>query len=305
VDPNQWKRLLEAVDRDAAEGGCLTPQVAQRPAGLLLGFESTFHPFLLCPAYAPFIGMDPAERIEKLRDPEVKAAILAGEPDLSGLPGPATMVVSAFGMMFPLGDPPDYEPAPEKSVAAIAAREGRDPRELLYDLMMEHDGKGMIYLPLLGYAGGDLEPIRAMMLHPRSVFSLSDGGAHCGLICDASVPTYLLTHWVRDRDRGDRIPLETIVEKQTRRTAAFYGMQDRGVIAPGYKADLNVIDFENLRIHAPRMVYDLPAGGRRLVQEIDGYRYTICSGEITFEGGKPTGALPGRVVRGPQLSPEA
>jgi N-acyl-D-aspartate/D-glutamate deacylase len=215
------------------------------------------------------------------------------------------MVMSAFGMMFPLGDPPDYEPPPEKSVAAIAAREGRDPRELLYDLMMEHDGKGMIYLPLLGYAGGDLEPIRAMMLHPRSVFSLSDGGAHCGLICDASVPTYLLTHWVRDRDRGDRIPLETIVEKQTRRTAAFYGMQDRGVIAPGYKADLNVIDFENLHIHAPRMVYDLPAGGRRLVQEIDGYRYTICSGEITFEDGKPTGALPGRVVRGPQPSPEA
>jgi len=305
VDPDQWKRLLEAVDKDHAEGGCLTPQVAQRPAGLLLGWESSFHPFLLCPGFAPYIEMEPRERVEKLRDPEVKAAILATHPDFSNLPGPAALIVGAFQMMYPLGDPPEYEPGPEKSIAALAAKEGRDPREYAYDLMLERDGKGLVYLPLLGYANGDLEAIRTMMMHPASVFSLSDGGAHCGLICDASVPTFLLTHWVRDRERGERIPLEQIVESQTRRTARFYGMEDRGVIAPGMKADLNVVDFDALHIHAPEMVYDLPAGGRRLVQKIDGYRYTVQSGCVTFEDGKPTGELPGKLIRGPQPAPTA
>ncbi len=305
ADPNQWKRLLEAVDKDAASGGCLTPQVAQRPAGLLLSFESSFHPFLLSPAYAPYAMMDRVERIAKLKDPEVKAAILASKPNLANLPGPAGMIVGAFQMMFPLGDPPDYEPGPEKSIAAIAEREGRDPREVAWDTMMARDGRGMIYLPIIGYANGDLEAIRSMMLHPKALFSLSDGGAHCGLICDASMPTFLLTHWVRDRERGERIPIEMIVESQTRRTAAFYGMEDRGVLAPGMKADVNVIDFDGLRLHTPEMVYDLPAAGRRLIQKIDGYRYTVCSGEVTYEDGKPTGALPGKLVRGPQQAPTA
>ena len=171
--------------------------------------------------------------------------------------------------------------------------------------MMQNDGRGMIYLPLLGYANGDLEPIREMMMHPRSVFSLSDGGAHCGLIADASVPTYLLTHWVRDRSRGERIDLETIVEQQTRNTARFYGFDDRGTLEPGMLADINVIDFEGLHIHPPTMVYDLPAGGNRLVQQIDGYSYTIKSGEVTFEEGQATGALPGTLLRGPQPGPAA
>ncbi len=305
LDPDQWQRLLAAVDEDRAEGGCLTPQVAQRPAGLLLGWESSFHPFVRSPAYRPYADLPPLERLAKLRDPKVKAAILASEPDTSDMPAPGALMMTAFHMMFPLGDPPDYEPGPEQSIAAIAEREGKSPREAAYDLMMERDGRGLVYLPLLGYAGGDLEAIRAMMMHPSAVFSLSDGGAHCGLICDASVPTFLLTHWVRDRKRGERIPLEKIVESQTRRTAAFYGLEDRGLIAPGMKADLNVIDFEGLHIHAPEMVYDLPAGGRRLVQKIDGYRYTIQSGEVTFEEGRPTGVLPGRLIRGPQPAPGA
>ncbi len=305
LDPDQWQRLLAAVDEDRAEGGCLTPQVAQRPAGLLLGWESTFHPFILSPAYWPVAELEPAERVARLRDPELKAAILASEPDTSDMPAPGAMIMTAFHMMFPLGDPPDYEPGPEKSIAALAEKRGVSPREAAYDLMMERDGRGLIYLPILGYANGDLEAIRTMMMHPNAVFSLSDGGAHCGLICDASVPTFLLTHWVRDRERGERIPLEKIVESQTRRTAAFYGLEDRGVIAPGMKADLNVIDFEGLHIHAPEMVYDLPAGGRRLVQKIDGYRYTIQSGEVTFENSQPTGALPGRLIRGPQPAPGA
>jgi N-acyl-D-aspartate/D-glutamate deacylase len=304
-DPNQWKRLLKACEKDAAEGGHLTPQVAQRPAGLLLGFESTIHPLIAHPGYQAIAGLPRAERLEKLADPAVRAQILESQPDYGSLPGPAMLIMQGFHMMFPLGDPPDYEPGPEKSIAAIAKREGREPLELLYDVMMENEGRGIVYMPLLGYANGDLEPIREMMLHPQSVFSLSDGGAHCGLICDASVPTFLLTHWVRDRSRGDRIPIEQVVEQQTRRTAAFYGMEDRGVIAPGMKADLNVIDFEALHIHAPEMVYDLPAEGRRLIQKVDGYRYTVCSGEIIYEDGEPTGALPGKLVRGPQPAPSA
>lgn len=300
IEPDQWKRLLAVCEEDAAEGGRLTPQVAQRPAGLLLGFESTAHPFLFSPAYAPLAALPFAERVEQLADPAVRAAILDGFGDLSQLPGPVRLVAEGFHTMFPLGDPPDYEPGPEKSIAAIATQEGRDPREVAYDVMMQRGGRGLLYLPLLGYANGDLDAIRQMMLHPQAIFGLSDGGAHCGLICDASMPTFLLTHWVRDRSRGERIPVEQVVERQTRRTAEFYDLKDRGALIPGRKADVNVIDLDALHIHAPEMVYDLPAEGRRLIQKVDGYRFTICSGEVIYEDGKPTGALPGKLVRGPQ-----
>jgi N-acyl-D-aspartate/D-glutamate deacylase len=305
VEPDQWKRLLAAVEKDRAEGGHLTPEVAQRPAGLLLGWESTVHPFMFQPAWATVAGLSPEERRQKLALPETKAAFMEAGPDVSQLPGPVALVAAGWATMFDLGDPPDYEPGPEKSVAAIAEREGRDPKEVAYDLMMGRDGRGLLYLPLLGYARGDLEAIREMMEHPSAVFGLSDGGAHCGLICDASMPTFLLTHWVRDRERGAKLAIEKVVESQTRRTASFYGMEDRGTLEPGMKADLNVIDFERLHIHAPEMVYDLPAEGRRLIQKIDGYRYTVQSGEVTFEDGKPTGVLPGKLVRGPQPAPAA
>jgi N-acyl-D-amino-acid deacylase len=303
IDPDQWKRLLKACERDAAEGGHLTPQVAQRPAGLLLSFESTFHPFSLHPGYEPMAKLPVAERLERLADPAVRASILESEPPPSLVQGLTAVIINGFFTMFPLGDPPDYEPGPEKSVAAIAEREGRAAKEVAYDLMMERGGRGFLYLPILGYSNGDFEPIREMMMHPQSVFSLSDGGAHCGLICDASTPTFLLSHWVRDRKRGERLPVEIVVEKQTRRTASFYGMEDRGVLAPGMKADVNVIDFDNLHIHAPEMVYDLPAAAKRLIQKVDGYRYTICSGEVIYENGEPTGALPGKLVRGRQAAP--
>ena len=301
MDPDGWRRLLKIVEQDAADGGRLTPQVAQRPAGLLLSFESTAHPFMFHKGYAEFAGLPPAERRAALAEPAVRARLLDSPPDLPpGLPGPAALLLGGFHMMYPLGDPPDYEPGPEKSVAAIAKREGRTPAEVAYDVMLEKDGRGILYLPLLGYADGDLEAIREMMLHPRSVFGLSDGGAHCGLICDASMPTFLLTHWVRDRSRGERIPVEQVVERQTRRTAALYGLEDRGVLAAGMKADVNVIDLDALHIHAPEMVYDLPAEGRRLIQKVDGYRYTIKSGEVIYQDGRPTGALPGKLLRGPQ-----
>jgi len=300
IDPNQWERLLEAVDKDKAEGGHLTPEVAQRPAGLLLGLESTIHPLMFRPSFQTIQGLPVAERKERMADPKLRETILADQPRFDLLPGPAAVIAGGWSMMYPLGDPPDYEPGPEKSIKAIADREGRTPDEVVYDLLAAGE---FIYLPLLGYANGDLDAIRTMMLHPSAVFGLSDGGAHCGLICDASMPTFLLTHWVRDRDRGERIALEDVVERQTRRTARLYGMEDRGVLTPGMKADVNVIDFEALHIHAPEMVYDLPAEGKRLIQKVDGYRYTVQSGEVTYEDGTPTGVLPGKLVRGPQPAP--
>jgi len=300
LDGDQWKRLLEIVDRDAAEGGTLIPQVAQRPAGLLFSFDSSLHPFRLKPSFFPLAELPSEERLEALARPEVRDAIIEEESFEGNIPGVTAMMTSAWNMMYPLGDPPSYEPGPEDSVAARAEAAGVAPAEFAYDLML---GGELLYLPFLGYADGNLEAIRSMMSHEKAVFGLSDGGAHCALICDASVPTFLLTYWARDREKGERFPIEWIVERQTKRTAELYGMRDRGVLAPGMKADINVIDFDALHIHGPKMVWDLPADGKRLIQEIDGYRYTIKSGEVTYDGGKPTGALPGKLLRGPQLPP--
>ena len=200
--------------------------------------------------------------------------------------------------IFPLGDPPDYEPPISASVAAVAEREGRQPEEVVLDWLLERDGEALLFAPLVSYVDHDHEAIRQIMTHPSSVVGLSDGGAHCGLICDVSMPTYLITHWARDRSRGPRLALEDVVRMQTARTAAVYGLADRGVLAPGMRADLNVIDYEGLRLHAPEMVFDLPADGRRLVQRVDGYRATVCAGEVTFEDAEPTGARPGGLVRG-------
>ena len=305
LEPDQWRRMLEVCEQDAAEGGQLSPMVAQRPSGILLGWESTIHPFVFHPGYDAIAHLEPTERLRLLAEPETRTSILGNPPDMAAFEGLLATVVRGFTRQFPLGDPPEYEPGPERSIAAIAKCEGRSPHDVAYDVMMEDDGHGFIYMPLLDYNDGNLDNTRELMLHPQSVFGLSDGGAHCGLICDCSVPSYLLTHWARDRTRGERIPVETVVSKQTRETAEFYGMFDRGVIAPGMKADLNVIDFDKLHIRSPRMVYDLPAGGRRLIQEVDGYSYTVCSGEVIYESGQPTGALPGKLVRGPQPAPVA
>ena len=304
-DPEQWQRLLAAVDEDRAAGGTLTPQVAQRPAGVLFSLESSGHPFILHDAYQKVAQLPLAKRVAALREPALRREILDNPPDLAGLPEVFTQTLSAWGNMFPLGDPIDYEPGPEKSVLAQAHVNGCSPAEFAYDTMLEREGKGILYMPLLGYSNGDFEALREMMLHPNAVFGLSDGGAHCGLICDASMPTYLLTHWARDRTRGERIPIEQLIHNQTQRTANFYGMHDRGLIAPGMKADINVIDYDSLTIHPPEMVYDLPANARRLVQRVDGYRLTICSGEIIREDGHDTGAMPGKLVRGPQPQPQS
>jgi N-acyl-D-amino-acid deacylase len=227
---------------------------------------------------------------------------MADSADYSGVAPSVRGINEAYGSMFRLGDPPDYEPKADQSLAAIAEREGRNPKELAYDALLEGD---YLYLPAMNYVEGDMEVTREMMEHALALFGLNDGGAHCGFICDASTLTFLLTHWVRDRKRGDTLPLEWIVERQTRATAEFYGLHDRGVLAPGMLADLNVIDFEGLQLHKPKMVFDLPGNERRLLQDVEGYRFTIKSGQVTFKDGKATGVLPGALVRGPQTAVQA
>jgi N-acyl-D-aspartate/D-glutamate deacylase len=298
LDPEQWRRLLVAAEQANARGARIVPQIAARPTSLLVGLQSTTHPFIAHAGYRAIARLPLAERVARLREPELRRQIL--EEKVAFDNPIAAYLASAFHKLFPLGDPPDYEPAPEKSVDAIARREGRTPQEVAYDLLLQREGRELLYLPLLNYAGFDFEPIREMLLHPAAVIGLGDGGAHCGLICDAGTPTFLLTHWVRDRRRGERLPLEHVVRRQTRETALLYGLADRGLLAPGMQADVNLIDYDALALRPPEMVFDLPAGGRRLVQRAAGYRATVKSGTVIFEDGEPTGALPGAVIRGPQ-----
>jgi N-acyl-D-amino-acid deacylase len=303
MDPTQWQRLLRMTEEANARGANIVPQVAARPTGLLLGLEGTMHPFLFHAAYRELAHLPLAERVRALRDPERRARILAQQPDTS-MPI-AAYIAASFHKLFPLGDPPDYEPAPEQSIKAIAEREGRPAQEVAYDLLTAGDGRELLYFPLLGYSESNFDALRTMLVHPQAVLGLSDGGAHCGIICDASMPSFLLTHWVRDRKRGERIPLEQAVRLQTRNTAALFGLDDRGTLTPGLRADVNVIDLENLRLAPPEIVFDLPAKGRRLVQRVSGYRMTVQSGQPIFEDGEPTGALPGKLLRGPQPAPSA
>ena len=301
VAPEHWREILALCDEAGEEGARLRPQVGSRPTTLLIG-HPTFHPFTYRPSYAAIAELPLAERVERLRDPALRKTILEEEsvypvPQLAIV---VSMIENGLDKVFRLGDPPNYEPAPEESLKAQAEAQGRDPFDLLYDWMLELDGRQLLMLTLLGYSDYDLEAQREMLLHPRTAFGLGDGGAHCGAICDASMPTSLLAHWARDRTRGAKIPVETVVRKMTRDTAELYGLEDRGVLAPGKKADLNVIDMDRLALSLPELVHDLPAGSRRLIQKAAGYEATIVSGEVTFREGEHTGALPGRLVRGPQ-----
>ncbi|MEY2474731.1 MAG: N-acyl-D-amino-acid deacylase, partial [Actinomycetota bacterium] len=295
-NPTGYRDSLADADALAAEGLTIVPQVSCRPTGMLFGLQSSLHPFITHPSYRELADLPLTERVARLRDPEVRTRLLAEEASTGNLI--ARSLMSRWDQMFPLGDPPEYEPAPETSVAASADRENRRPEEVVLDWLLERDGKALLFAPLASYVDRDHEALREMMTHPRTVLGLSDGGAHCGLICDASMPTYLLTHWVRDRTRGPRLGLEETVRLQTGRTAAVYGLDDRGILAPGKRADVNVIDLDGLRLHAPEMVFDLPAGGRRLVQHVDGYKATLCAGAVTFTDGEATGARPGGLVRG-------
>lgn len=296
VAPEGWKLLLAEIESAAEAGLDMRAQVGPRPVGLLLGLELTLNPFSGHPVYQTVAKQPFEARLKALRDPDFRTRLLNDEPDAEN---PfVKSILRSFGKMFVLGDPPDYEPTEDKTVAAIARARGTSPEAVALDLMLADDGRGMLYLPFLNYAQGSLDPVKTMLESPASLPGLSDGGAHVGMICDGSFPTTLLTHWARDRARGDKIPLEFLIKRQSHDTAAWVGLKDRGLLAPGYRADINVIDFDALTLHTPYIVHDLPAGGRRLMQKADGYEATLVAGQIIQRLGKSTGAKPGRLVRG-------
>ncbi len=296
--PDLWREILRLAAEANAEGADLRPQVGGRALNILVGFQ-TFHPFSRRPSYTAIANLPLAERVQHLRKDEVRRAILS--ETVADDPLQALIGIGGTAHMFPLGEPPNYEPTPDMSVAAIAGRENRPEEEVLYDLMLRHEGRELVLYTLGGYSHGSLDDMKEMLQHSNSALGLSDGGAHCGVICDASTPTFMLSHWARDR--ADGLPVELVVKKMTRDTARLYGLEDRGVVAPGYKADLNVVDFERLNLRLPEMVHDLPGGARRLIQRADGWKTTVCSGEVTFQDGEHTDAVPGRLVRGAQPAP--
>ena len=264
----------------------------------MLGLTATLNPFSFCTSFRDavfnveaFEAYPLAKRAENLRDPETRARILSEVGDAEASNALIGEIISSFHKMFPMTDPVNYKPAPEDSVEGIAKREGRTPEEVVYDLLLEQDGEALLYHPLFNYLPGNLDYVAEMLEHPHTTFGLSDGGAHCGVLCDASFPTTLIQHWGKDRTRGKLLPLERLVSMQTKETAELVGLHDRGVLKPGYKADVNVIDFERLALHPPTVVYDLPAEGRRLIQKATGYKQTIVSGKVAFLEGEPTGVL--------------
>lgn len=299
--PDRWRRVMEHMHAATDAGLKMKAQVGARPVALILSFALSLCPFTQLPSFEALRDLSPEDRLKKLRDPEVRAKILSEEHTEAMY----KRRVANFDNLYPLGDPPNYEPKPEDSIAARAARAGLDPTAFAYDYLLENNGTAMLYRPLYNYADRDHEVLREMLMDRDTVPGLSDGGAHYGYICDASFPTYLLTHWARDRSRGERIPLELLVKWQTQDTAATVGLNDRGILRPGFKADINIIDFEGLKLHAPTIVYDLPAGGRRLGQAAEGFRATIVSGVVTYQDGSATGKLPGKLIRGAQKSPIA
>jgi N-acyl-D-aspartate/D-glutamate deacylase len=301
--PDTWKNVLRNIEEAAEAGLPVKGQVPPRPTGVLLGLSSSLNPFLMHQTFREIWHAPLEKQVEALRDPAFRARLLAEEPDY-----PAgeivTMLCTAYHKMYELGDPPNYEPSPEDSVGAMAERAGKPPREVLLDLMLKRDGHALLYFPLMNYTGGSLDDVYKMMTHKHTAFGLGDGGAHVGILCDASFPTTILTHWGRDRTRGPKLSLEWLINRQTQANAELVGLLDRGVLAPGMKADINVIDFDGLKLRAPEIVYDLPAGGKRLIQKAEGYTATIVSGTIAFKNGEPTGALVGKLLRGAKPRPQ-
>ena len=296
-EPELWREILDLCEEAVSEGARLMPQVGSRPTMLLIGLQ-TFSPFSFRPTFSAMEEWPLEERVAELRKPEVKARILAED---SVDPDPLLdFVFQGMDKIFVLGERPDYEPGPEKSIEFLANEKGESAESILYDRMLDFEGRALLMVALVGYKHGNLEAMREMLSSNSSVFGLGDGGAHCGAICDASMTTFMLTHWARDRKRGEKIPLEWVIRKMTRETAELYGLHDRGCIEPGFKADLNLINHAELELELPHIAHDLPGGARRLIQKANGYEATILSGEVTFRKGEETGARQGRVVGGPQ-----
>ncbi|MGE4323339.1 MAG: amidohydrolase family protein, partial [Sphingobium sp.] len=300
-DPENWRELLRLTEAANENGAAVHAQAFPRPVGMLLGLDVSFNPFSACPAYQAIAHLPLAERVAQMRRPEVRAAILADKPSPQGLP--AYEFARRYEVIYPMGDPPCYEPDPSTSLSAQAAARGVKPKELAYDMLLEDDGHAMLIAALANYEYSTLDPIREMITHRFAVPALGDGGAHYGMICDSTYTTFMLTYWARDRASG-RIAMQDIVASLTGRPAAMLGLHDRGLIAPGLRANINVIDADRLALRRPRVIHDLPAGGRRIVQDADGYVATIVGGEIIMRDGAPTGALPGRMARrtGPKVA---
>jgi N-acyl-D-aspartate/D-glutamate deacylase len=290
--PGSHRRPLELLTEARAEGVAMSAQVAPRAVGILMGLQCTLHPLLPNAVFRELTGRSVAEQARALADPTFRRRVLDAHRGKG-------KVFGRFEQMYELGEPPDYEPDPSTSLAARARREGREPIELAIDILAADEGRSFIYIPLLNYAGGNLDNTGEMLAHEGTVPGLADGGAHVGTICDASFPTTLLAWWGRDRPHG-RLGLPYLVQQHTRDTALVVGLTDRGVVAPGYRADLNVIDFDRLQLHRPEMRFDLPAGGKRLVQSAEGYVATVVAGQVTYEHGEAAGPLPGRLLRAPR-----
>jgi N-acyl-D-aspartate/D-glutamate deacylase len=284
-----WRDLMRLIEQANARGIAVRAQVAPRPVGLLLGLEGTAQAFGASATYRELRALPLAARLERMRRADVRARIVSEMEQ--------AQPTYAFDNVYLLGDPPDYEPDPDTSIAALAGRRGRSPVEIAYDELVSGDGSNLLFVPVMNYREKHLDSTREMLLHPLAVPGLGDAGAHCSLICDGSFPTTLVTHWGRDRKRGEKLPVELLFKRQTRDTAELVGLYDRGLLAPGMKADVNLIDWSALAALRPVMVSDLPAGGRRLLQRARGYRATLVSGEVVMQDGEHTGALPGRLVR--------
>ncbi|MCB0998835.1 MAG: amidohydrolase family protein [Acidimicrobiales bacterium] len=297
-----WREVLRLLDEAHADGLPIYAQVAGRTIGILYCLHGSVHPLLFHPAYAEVAALPMPERLRALAEPERRHRIVHEVPDDGGLF--SKVVLGNLHRMWPVADGDiDYEPASTDSVGAIAERDGVPPMEIVLDQLLAHDGNGMLYAPFFNYAYGDLSMTYEATTHPHTRMGLSDAGAHCGAICDGGTPTFMLTHWTRDRTRGPKLPLEYVVHRQTGQTADLYGLRDRGLVAAGCRADLNLIDYDGLRFGPPRMAFDLPAQGRRLVQRAHGYHATFVAGVQTVADDEFTGALPGRLIRGPRRRP--
>ena len=304
-NPDQWKWILDHAAKANEQGFEVRCQVGARGIGVMLGLQATFHPFMGFPSYKAISHLPLDERVQAMRDPQLRARMIAetSDPvagDGSMLPPLADYFLSNLEMvamrLFRLGEKPNYEPAPTESFGAAAMSQGAPVLGLIYDAMLEQDGTALLYFPVYNYTGMNLDAVHEMLTHPLALPGLSDGGAHVGTICDASFTTFLMTHWARDRERG-HIPLERIIQMQAHDTSRFLGLSDRGLLAPGRRADINIIDFDKLELLPPTMLKDLPAGGQRLMQYANGYAATLVNGEVIARDGKLTGARPGRLVR--------
>ncbi|MFZ9405886.1 MAG: N-acyl-D-amino-acid deacylase family protein [Burkholderiaceae bacterium] len=302
-DPQAWQKSLKALSEAANDGLEMRAQVAPRPVGMFYGLELSFHPFAYHPSYKAIRDLPLAERVRRMQDPHFRAQLLSEQAEDTN---PVNLkTVKAFQFAYAWQNEPNYEPRPEQRMDRLAEAAGVSVEEFAYDLLIANGGAGIFYLPGANYRDGNLKAVREMLGHPQSVVGLADGGAHYGMICDASFPTYFLTRWARDAAPEERIDLPKAIAALTSEPARLAGLLDRGRIAVGLKADLNLIDFDRLKVHVPSVAHDLPAGGRRLRQTAEGYVATLVSGVVTYRDGQPTGALPGKLVRGPQSAPQA